>query len=288
MSLVPFPRLLEDADQAHYAVGAFTTFGMEYTRALIETAEKEQSPMIVMFGPVEAEYAGMERLATVVRAEIDRTNVPVAFHLDHGDTFEIVMKGITCGFNSVMFDGSRLPYGENVEITREIVRVAHAVGIAVEGELGVIGGAEGGREGGEEKQSLTDPEQALDFVNKTGVDALAVAIGTAHGLYRVKPRIDIERLKEIRKKVKVRLVLHGGSDTPEEKLVEAIQSGISKININSDLKAAFTRSLRSTLVATPDDIAFEKHVEVAVKVMQKVLIEKLRLFGSIGKAPLTR
>lgn len=240
-----------------------------------------------MFGTVETDYAGMERLCSIILREIYLSKVPIGLHFDHGNSFEIVIKAIASGFNSVMFDGSHLPYEENVEITREIVRVAHAVDIAVEAELGLVGGTEG-ETGTEELDTettgLTDPDQALDFVNKTGVDALAVAIGTAHGLYRKKPTIDIDRLIAIRKKVAVPLVLHGGSDTPEEKLLSSIDHGIAKININSDLKAAFTRSLRSSLSNAPDDIAFEKHLAQATTAMKKALKQKMELFRSSGKA----
>jgi len=285
MGLTSFKYLLNQALKEHYAVGAYTTFNMEYTRALVETAEELQSPIIIMFGTVESDYAGMERLSAIVLDEIADTRVPIGFHFDHGNSFEIVMKAITCGFNSVMFDGSHLSYEENVEITREIVRIAHAVDIAVEGELGVVGGTEGEEGGNDENgKALTDPDQALDFVTKTGIDALAVAIGTAHGLYRKKPHIDIDRLIAIRKMVSVPLVLHGGSDTPKDKLVAAIDCGISKININSDLKAAFTRSLRTSLSTAQNDIAFEKHIARAAIEMQSILKEKMQLFKSVGKA----
>lgn len=287
MALTPFKNLLHHALQEHYAVGAFTTFNMEYTRGLVETAEENQSPIIIMFGTVETDYAGMERLCSIILQEINWSKVPIGLHFDHGNSYEIVIKAITSGFNSVMFDGSHLPYEENVDITREIVRVAHAVDIAVEAELGLVGGTEGEtgiEEPNTETTGLTDPDQALDFVKKTGVDALAVAIGTAHGLYRRKPTIDIDRLIAIRKKVSVPLVLHGGSDTPEDKLLSSIDHGIAKININSDLKAAFTRSLRSSLSNAPDDIAFEKHLSQATKAMKRVLQQKMELFRSSGKA----
>ncbi|NLJ37162.1 MAG: class II fructose-bisphosphate aldolase [Candidatus Atribacteria bacterium] len=287
MALTPLKNLLHHALQEHYAVGAFTTFNMEYTRGLVETAEENQSPIIIMFGTVETDYAGMERLCSIILQEINWSKVPIGLHFDHGNSYEIVIKAITSGFNSVMFDGSHLPYEENVDITREIVRVAHAVDIAVEAELGLVGGTEGEtgiEEPNTETAGLTDPDQALDFVKKTGVDALAVAIGTAHGLYRRKPTIDIDRLIAIRKKVSVPLVLHGGSDTPEDKLLSSIDHGIAKININSDLKAAFTRSLRSSLSNAPDDIAFEKHLSQATKAMKRVLQQKMELFRSSGKA----
>ena len=286
MALISFKKLLNHALLEHYAIGAYTTFNMEYTRGLVETAQENQSPMIIMFGTVETDYAGMERLSAIVLREIGLSKVPIGFHFDHGNSFEIVMKAISSGFNSVMFDGSHLPYEKNVEITREIVRVAHAVDVAVEAELGLVGGTEGESGVGEpETNGLTDPDQALDFVNKTGVDALAVAIGTAHGLYRKKPTIDIDRLIAIHKKVPIPLVLHGGSDTPEDKILLSIDHGIAKININSDLKAAFTRSLRNSLSNAPDDIAFEKHLAQATTAMKSTLKQKMQLFRSIGKAP---
>ncbi|HQK84500.1 MAG TPA: class II fructose-bisphosphate aldolase [Atribacter sp.] len=287
MALFSFKKLLHHALQEHYAIGAYTTFNMEYTRGLVETAQEKQSPMIVMFGTVETDYAGMERLCSIILREINLSKVPIGLHFDHGNSFEIVIKAIASGFNSVMFDGSHLPYEENVEITREIVRVAHAVDVAVEAELGLVGGIEGESDTEEldaETTGLTDPDQALDFVNKTGIDALAVAIGTAHGLYRKKPTIDIERLIAIRKKVSVPLVLHGGSDTPEDKLLSSIDHGIAKININSDLKAAFTRSLRSSLSNASEDIAFEKHLAQATTAMKRALRQKMDLFQSSGKA----
>ncbi len=285
MGMENMKKLLKKAEIGKYAVGAFTTFNMEYTRAILEVAEELRSPVIIMIGTVEAEYAGMERLSSLIQHEVEKYSIPVALHFDHGNTFEIVMQAIRCGFTSVMFDGSLLPYEDNVAVTRDIVCIAHAVGVDVEGEIGLIGGQEGEIQSTVDLGShLTDPEEARDFAQKTGVDALAVAIGTSHGIYRTQPNIDIERLKAIRNILPIPLVLHGGSDTPEEKIRESIKNGIVKININSDLKAAFTKGLREYLSHNPEDISFEKAISHSLIQMKNILRHKFHLLGSAGKA----
>lgn len=282
--LVPMNDMLMDAEKRGYAVGAFNVYDLAGVQAVAQAAEEERSPVIIQIytssgGPVEMRY--MAAMAEVAAGSV---SVPVALHLDHGRDLEEVKVCIEEGFSSIMVDASKLPLVENIEITRKAVEMAHAAGVSAEAELGKVGSGEQEISAENRKESLTDPEEARRFVQETGVDALAVAIGSAHGIYSFKPELDFDRLTEIRNAVDARLVLHGGSDLPEDQIRRAVKMGITKINVATDLAVAHSTALRE-LVANQDDTIWSGHALAAVREAMKGLVgEKMRLFGSAGMA----
>ncbi|MDP2897680.1 MAG: class II fructose-bisphosphate aldolase [bacterium] len=253
MSLCDMNSLLVAARQDGYAVGAFTVWDMESVQAVIGAAESVQAPVIAQVGPWEADFAGMELLAEIVKHVALRASVPVAFHLDHGESFERAMQAIHCGFTSVMIDASNLPFEENVAVTREVAKCAHAAGVSVEGEIGIVGGGIHSAESGGEL-AMTDPEEAARFAAETGVDALAVAIGNAHGFYKAPPKLDFARLSRVAERVSIPLVLHGGTGIPDDAIREAIKHGVAKINVCTEFVAAFGRAFQE--VQSQPDFAY--------------------------------
>jgi len=304
--LVTNKDVLMPARQNGYAVGAFNINNLESLLAVNEAALEENSPVIVAVTPSAIKYAGLSYLSKIVRTAAESTSVPMSLHLDHGETFDTVQKCVEAGFSSVMFDGSFLKFEENVALTRKVVDLAHEKGISVEAELGRLAGVEESTV--EEKEAvLTDPNVAKEFIERTGVDALAVAIGTSHGAYKFKaePKLDFERLKLIKERVNVPLVLHGASSVPqwiiekaskygaeltgargipEEHIKKAISLGISKINIDTDLRLAFTATVREVLANSPKEFDPRKILGPAKDAMKEVVKGKMRLFGSSGKA----
>lgn len=277
-------ELLIEAQKGKYAVGAFNTNNMEIVQAIIESAEEEKSPVILQASQGGLKYAGIHYIAAMVKAAAEKSSVPVALHLDHGTSFEQAMLCIRYGFSSVMYDGSKLPLEENIARTGKVVEAAQAVGVSVEGELGRIGGTEDDLSVDEKEASFTDPEEALAFVEKTGVHALAVAIGTAHGTYKGEPKLDFDRLTAIRKKVDIPLVLHGASGVPDESIRRAVELGISKINIDTDIRQAFARGVNKVLKEKPDEFDPRKILGPAKAEMKKIIKNKMRLFNCSGKA----
>lgn len=304
--LVTNKDLLSAARQKGYAVGAFNINNLETLLAVVEAANEEKSPVIVAVTPSAIKYAGLTYLTEIVKTAAKSSPVPMSLHLDHGDNFEIVSTCVDAGFTSVMIDGSFLSFEENVALTKRVVDIAHPKGVSVEAELGRLAGVEESTV--EEKEAiLTDPDAAKKFVEGTGVNALAVAIGTSHGAYKFKgeAKLDFERLKSIREKVDVPLVLHGASGVPawviekavkygaelagakgvpEEHIKKAISLGIAKINIDTDLRLAFTATVREVLTNTPKEFDPRKILGPAKDAMKEVIKGKMRLFGSSGKA----
>jgi fructose-bisphosphate aldolase class II len=298
--------LLLHAKQGAYAVGAFNINNLEILLAVVEAAVEEKSPVIVAVTPGAIKYAGLAYLANIVQTAAKSAPVPMSLHLDHGEDIETVSKCIEAGFTSVMIDGSHLKFEENIAITKHVVELAHPKGVSVEAELGRLAGVE--EKTVEEREAvLTDPNAAKEFVKRTDVDALAVSIGTSHGAYKFKgePKLDFERLKLIREKVDVPLVLHGASSVPawiiekavkygaelagakgipEEHIKEAISLGITKINIDTDLRLAFTATVREVLAKSPKEFDPRKILGPAKEAMKEVVKGKMRLFGSSGKA----
>jgi len=263
-------------------VGAFNANNLEIVQAIVEAAREEGAAVIIQASQGAIKYAGIEYITAMVRAAAEGLDIPMALHLDHGTDFGQVMRCIRHGFTSVMIDGSALPFEENVALTARVVEVAHAVGVSVEGELGRIGGTEDDVSVSDREATLTDPEEARRFVELTGVDCLAVAIGTAHGFYRGKPQLDFDRLKEIRDAVDVPLVLHGASGVPDEDVRMAISLGIAKINIDTELRHAFVSALRARLEELPREIDPRKLLAPAREAMKEKVREKIRLFGQRG------
>ena len=287
MSLVNMRTVLKKAQEENYAVPAFNVCNLEYVNVVIKTAEEMRAPVIISLHPVEIEYAGLEEITQLIKYKAQKAVVPVVLHLDHGDGLQRVLQCIQNGFTSVMFDGSKFTYEENIRQTKEIVKVAHLLNIDVEAELGLVGGAEGDQYvhiNGLEEDELTKPEEVVDFVEKTNIDSLAVAIGTAHGLYRGEPKIDLERLKAIQEKATIPLVLHGGSGTPTKVLKKAIECGICKINIASEFKYAYHKGILDAIKADINEYEPRVIFDNAQRNAQKLLREKFELFGAVGKA----
>ena len=240
--LVPMKPMLEAARAGGYAVGAFEFWSLDSAQAVVEAAESLGVPVILQVGTFEIGYAGLTALTRIARGVADQAAAEVALHLDHGDTLELARATIDAGFTSVMIDASHLPYAENVELTRKVVEIASPHGVSVESELGRLAGTESAASVSEEEAAQTDPQKAERFVRETGIDALAVAIGTAHGFYAYVPRLNLDRLARIAGRVPIPLVLHGGSGTPDDQVRRAIALGISKVNICTEFVAAFGRA----------------------------------------------
>jgi fructose-bisphosphate aldolase class II len=281
---VTVAELARAAAQGGYAVGAFNLNNMEILQAVITAAEEERSPVILQASQGGLKYAGIDYIVAMAKVAAEAASVPVALNLDHGTSFEQAMQCIRKGFSAVMVDGSRLPLEDNIALVKRVVDVAHAVGVSVEAELGKIGGTEDDIVVSERDAMMTDPEEAAKFIEEAQPDLLAVAIGTAHGVYKGEPKLDFERLTEIKERVDVPLVLHGASGVPDEAIRKACQVGISKINIDTELRIAFSGAVQRTLQANPDEIDPRKILGPAREAMKQVVREKMRLFGCSGKA----
>ena len=274
--LVNLNDVLFDAQKNHYAVGLFNTTDTDAIEAAITAAEEMRSPIILGTAEVLLPYGELKLIAPTMVSLAKSASVPVVVHYDHGLTFERCMEAIQLGFSSIMFDGSAGDEEENLKATREIVKIAHAMGVTVEGEIGHVGEAINGDE--DASDMYTTPQDAVSFIEKTGVDALAIAIGTAHGVYKSTPKLDIERLKEIRKATDTPLVLHGGSGLPEDDLKATIREGIAKLNIFTDLYIAGLK------VINEGGSDYHEVRTRKVAAIKEVVREKITLFGSAGKA----
>lgn len=284
MPLVSVDELLKKAEDGGYAVGAFNCNNMEIVQAIVAAAEAEKSPVIIQASQGAIKYAGLNYIVSLVETAADSVSVPVALHLDHGTSFEQVIKCIRYGFSSVMIDGSKLPLEENIKITNKVLEIARPLGISVEAELGKIGGTEDDITVSEKEAMFTDPQEAKRFVEETGVGSLAIAIGTAHGQYKGKPELDFARLKEIKELVKIPIVLHGSSGVPDEDIKKAIQLGVRKVNIDTNIREAFMKGVKDALAKNPAEIDPRKVLGPARTEMTAIVQEKIRLFGSSNKA----
>jgi fructose-bisphosphate aldolase class II len=288
MPLVTLREVCAAAEKGKYAVGAFGVQNLETVQAVIEAAVEERSPAILIISEGAIKYAGLQTITNIVRTLAEEAPVPIVAHLDHGPSFEMATACVVAGFKSVMVDASHYEYDKNVAITRQVVAMAHAVGATVEGEIGKIGGVEENISVSAAEATMTEPEEAARFVQDTGVDAVAVAIGNAHGLYHGEPNLDIPRLKRIHDAVKAVapdcfLVLHGGSGTPDHMIKDAIAAGVSKINIGTELKLAFVEGVKETLAAKPNVDDPRHLLAPARKKVKEVTRQKMRLFGSSGR-----
>lgn len=287
--LVSMKEMLADAKKNHYAIPAFDVSNYEMMRAILETCEEERSPALLMALGVDLTGKGMELLTSMVKAASSHFSIPVCFHLDHATDFELIKRGIDAGFSSVMYDGSVLDFENNAKNTREVTKYAHERGISVEAELGHVGNGSVGSisETGTDDdpgETLTLPEEVAKFIEITDVDALAVAIGTSHGVYKKTPELRIDRLCEIVDICDRPLVLHGGSGTPDEQMKNAISHGITKINIYSDVVAALNKGLKDKLNSVENPATWPFIVFEDARVMMKnVVRDKLTKFGSIGR-----
>ena len=276
MSFVTTKQLYEllPADRP-MAIGAFNVHNMEYTQAVVQAAETTRMPVILMLGEPMLEFADLEMLSTIAKSAAQRSSLPIAVTLDHGKKLENIRRCIELGI-SVMVDGSALPYEENVKLTKTVVEMARETGVSVEGELGSLSGIEDVED--EATEFLTDPDLAAEFTARTGVDALAVAIGNCHGKYLRPPVLDLQRLRHIREKVAVPIVLHGGSDLPLDMSREAIENGIRKFNVGTDLKYAFCEEMKRVLNRDPMPFQPPQTLGAARDAVYRVACDKIRLF----------
>lgn len=284
--LLNMSDLLSVAKKNHFAVPAFNVGSSEILKGVMESCEEKGSPVIIQIHPAELEFAG-DSFAHMVAAEAEKTHIPVVLHLDHGGTVDEIMRAVRNGFTSVMIDASSYPYEENVRRVKEVAALVHPLNLSVEAELGTIGSTGNGAEAGNNKIIYTDPGQAVEFVKETGTDTLAVAIGTAHGIYPkdMKPELKLDLLRELAEAIDIPLVLHGGSANPDKEIEESVEIGISKVNIASDIKAAFFEGCRNVLA---DQEIREPH-EVygkAMPWMKQVVSHKIDLLHAAGKAGL--
>lgn len=277
--LVNLNEVLKKAQKGKYAVGLFNTTDTDMLQAVIEAAEESNSPVILGTAEVLLPYGELKLIAPSVIAAAKRAKVPVVVHYDHGLTFDRCIEALQLGFSSIMFDGSAKPYEQNIAETREMVKIAHAFGATVEGEIGHVG------EAAKEDNLLTDmyttPEEAKAYLDATGVDALAVAIGSAHGVYKKKPMLNIERLKEISSAVKVPLVLHGGSGLSDDDFKNTIRNGIAKVNIFTDLCLAGERAMKD---GEEKKLGYLETRNLKVDYIKEAVKHKMALFGSVNKA----
>lgn len=283
--LVSFKSILQNARRGRYAVGAFNCLSLEHVMGAIAAAEELKSPIILQLAEVQFPCAPMELMAPLYLEAAKRASVPVAVHLDHGQSLETCVKAIQLGFNSVMFDGAELSFEENVRQTAEIVRIAHAAGVDVEAELGRVGDTGFGGEGtGEATPDVfTDVDESAEFIRLTGVEALAIAIGNLHGRYVATPKLNIERLKEIASRNELPLVLHGGSGTSEEDFKSCIHNGICKINVATALQMAVADAVRKYL-SENDSAGYIDTKSVIVEATKESVKQHIMLFESNGKA----
>lgn len=284
MPFVPVDVLLKEARRGGYAVGAFNCNNMEIVQAIVRAAEEEKAPVIMQASQGAIKYAGIGFIVAMAREAAANATVPVALHLDHGTSFAQVMQCLRNGFSGVMIDGSKLPLEENIALTRQVIAAASPMGVSVEAELGKIGGTEDDITVSEQEAMYTDPGEAKHFVEQTGVGSLAIAIGTAHGQYKGEPKLDFERLKKIAGLVNIPIVLHGSSGVPSEAIQEAIGLGVHKVNIDTNIREAFVAAARKILDADAREIDPRKVLGPAREAAVAVIREKIRIFGSSGKA----
>jgi fructose-bisphosphate aldolase, class II len=278
--------ILDVANEHNFAVPAFNISDYAMFNGIVEISEAKSAPVILGIHPDEVKHVGVEMIAAVTE-RAHRSSVPIAIHWDHGANYEQILTAIRNGFTSVMIDGSSLPFEENVALSKKVVDAAHAVGLSVEGELGTIGKTDDEAEDGSDAIIYTNPEDALRFVEATGVDSLAVAIGTRHGIYpeTLKPELELDLLRQIKDKVLIPLVLHGGSNNPDDEIAQAVKLGINKINISSDIKVAYHKKMREVLA---DESLREPLIiqPPCIEAMKAVAGQKIDLFDAAGKASL--
>lgn len=283
MALVTTKQLMLDAQKGGYAIGAFNVENMEMVQAVVAAAEELKSPVIMQTTPSTVKYADLAYFYANVRAAAEMASVPVVMHLDHGNSFELAMRALRVGYTSIMIDGSHESFADNIAVTKAVVDACHPSKVPVEAELGKVGGKEDDLDGGE-GDGYTVPSEALEFVNATGVDSLAVAIGTAHGVYKGVPKLDVNRLSEIREVVSIPLVLHGTSGVPDDAVRECIKRGICKVNYATDLRIAFTKGVKEVLDANPETIDPKKYNACGREYVKQYVMSKMEVCGSAGKA----
>lgn len=272
-------EVMLEAREKHFSIGAFTAQNAEMIKTFLGVSRELSAPILVMFGQKPLQHLDMQVLVRIARTYEDLYSIPVYLHLDHSRNLEQISRAIELGFDSVMYDGSALPWQENVENTKEVVAMAKSKGIVVEGEIGKITGVEDDIRVGKHDANLTTVNEAKNFADSTGVDWLAVSIGTAHGWYRETPTLDFSRIRAIRAAVDIPIVMHGGSGLGDDVVRFAIEAGISKINVDTELRRAFMSGIADSLVkvSSVDDLVF--HFKAGQDKLAQTVTEKLMLFG---------
>lgn len=284
MPFISGKQMLEHAYKNKYGVGAFSAHNAETIQAILWAAEEEQAPVMIQVGQKVIQYIGIDEMKAMIDVMARDITVPLCIHLDHSRQFEQTVKAMQLGFQSVMFDGSGLDFDENVRITKKVAEIAKALNIGSEGEIGKIGGTEDGITVAEEDAQTTSVEEAVSFVEQTNIDYIAISIGTAHGIYKQAPNLKFERLKEISEAIKRPVVLHGGSSVPDEQVQKAISLGVAKINVDTELRQAFTLGVQEVFNKDPEEWHLAVSLDNGRQVMKEKVIEKIRVFGSNRKA----
>lgn len=284
MNIISTREMLNKAQREGYAVPAFNIHNLETLEVVVETAAELKSPVILAGTPSTIKYAGGEYIVAMANVAAKQHDIPIAIHLDHYEDIEEIKHYVDLGFKSVMIDASHSPFEENIEIVKQVVEYAHKHDATVEAELGRLGGQEDDLIVDEKDTKFTNPAQAKEYVERTGIDSLAVAIGTAHGLYHGEAKLDFDRLKEIREVVDVPLVLHGASNIPDELVKKAISLGICKVNVATDLKIPFSDAVKKYFIENPDANDPRKYMEPGKEAMRRVVAEKIMVCGSNGRA----
>ena len=276
-------ELFKKAREGGYAIGAFNVENMEMVQAVAEAAEELKSPVIMQTTPSTIKYGGLDYYLANARAAAERASIPIVMHLDHGNSFDLAMQALRTGYTSIMIDGSHESFEDNIALSKAVEDACRPSGVPVEAELGKVGGKEDDLDGGDENP-YTDPMEAKLFVERTGVDSLAVGIGTSHGIYKGEPNIRIDILKQMRDVVDIPLVLHGTSGVADELVKECIKNGICKVNYATDLRIAFTKGVKAYLEANPNVIDPKKYNAAGREEVKRYVMEKIKVVGSAGKA----
>lgn len=284
MTLISSTEMLQIARKNKYAVGAFNVHTLEMLQAVVEAAVETQSPLIIQSTVGTVKHLGPDYIAEAAKVAADRTGLPIALHLDHCTDFSTIVQCIRAGYTSVMIDASMFAFEENVERTLKVMEIALAAGVNVEAELGKVGGVEDDIVVAEHEALLADPEDCRLFIERTGVHTLAPAIGTAHGIYKGEPNIDFNRIAKIAEIVDVPLVLHGGSGIPAEQVRKAVALGMSKMNVATELRIAFSNAIKDVFSANVEENDPRKYMVPAKEAVKRLAMEKMELCGCIGKA----
>lgn len=282
MALVTSKELLLDAQKGGYAIGAFNVENMEMVQAVVAAAGEVRAPVIIQTTPGTLKHADADYFFANVKTAAEKADVPVVLHLDHGSSFELAARAFRAGYTSIMIDGSGLPFEENISLSEAVADFCHACGVPVEAELGRVGGKEDDLDvaGG---SPYTDPQEAKEFADRSGVDSLAVGIGTAHGIYKGEPRVDLERLRAIRAAVDIPLVLHGTSGVPDTVVAEAVRCGICKVNYATELRIAFSDGIKEVLGMAPDTYDPKKYNMAGRERVRKLVRKHIENLGSAGR-----
>ncbi len=283
MRIISTKYLLARAKQERFAVPAFNIHNAETIQAVLEACHERQSPVILAGTPSTFRHIAFQDLYALCQSFAGTFDIPIALHLDHHEALGDIRNKVFAGARSAMIDASHLPFGDNVALVRDVTDFCHKYDCSVEAELGRLGGIEDDQDVSAGQSFLTDPDEAVEFVKLTGIDSLAIAIGTAHGLYKDTPKIDFERLATIATRVGIPIVLHGGSDVPDDYIIRAVQLGISKVNVGTELKIAFAGAVKHYFSVNPEANDPRFYMRVGMDAMKQVVYSKIRLCGSAGK-----